>query len=72
MEMSGQLHAPASTTEIAPSTHWIGCLVGPRAGVDAVEKRNILPSREWNWGRLARSYTDWATDFLVYKEYTKN
>jgi hypothetical protein len=30
---------PPPPGESAPGTHW----VGPRAGVDAVEKRNILP-----------------------------
>jgi hypothetical protein len=29
--------------ERAPSTHWMGGWVGPRAGVDATEKRKILP-----------------------------
>jgi hypothetical protein len=29
--------------EGANSTHWIGGWVGPRAGLDAVEKRNLLP-----------------------------
>jgi hypothetical protein len=30
----------------SPSTRWIGVWVGPRAGLDAVEKRKILePSR---------------------------
>jgi hypothetical protein len=27
----------------APGTHWIGGWVGPRTGLDFVEKRNILP-----------------------------
>jgi hypothetical protein len=39
-KMSGQLHVlPA----LPPSTHWIEDLVGPRAGLEAVEKRKILP-----------------------------
>jgi hypothetical protein len=29
--------------ERAPGTHWIGVWVGPRTGLDVVEKRNILP-----------------------------
>jgi hypothetical protein len=29
--------------EIAPSTHWIGGWVDPRAGLDSVKKRKILP-----------------------------
>jgi hypothetical protein len=28
--------------------------VGPRAGLNAVEKRKIVPCREWNPGRPAR------------------
>jgi hypothetical protein len=28
--------------EIAPGTYWIGGWVGPRASLDAVEKKNIL------------------------------
>jgi hypothetical protein len=28
--------------ERAPGTHWIGCWVDPRAGLDNVEKRKIL------------------------------
>jgi hypothetical protein len=36
--------------EIAPRTHWIEGWVGPRAGLDAVEKRKILPCRELNLG----------------------
>jgi hypothetical protein len=36
-------------TERAPGTHWIEDLVGPRAGLDATEKRKIpSPRREWN------------------------
>jgi hypothetical protein len=29
--------------EEAPGTHWIGGWVGPRAGLDALDKRKILP-----------------------------
>jgi hypothetical protein len=39
------------TSERGPGTHWIGGWVGPRAGLDAVEKRKILPCREQNPGR---------------------
>jgi hypothetical protein len=41
MVVSGQLHAQAALIPGKyPSTHWIGSLVGPRAGVDAVVKTN--------------------------------
>jgi hypothetical protein len=39
MEESGQLHAPATLP--AGKETPIGGWVGPRAGVDAVEKRNL-------------------------------
>jgi hypothetical protein len=68
MEVSGQLHAPAalSPKERAPSTHWIGGWVGPRAVLDAVVKRKIIsPCRESNPRTpivqlVAQRYTDWA------------
>jgi hypothetical protein len=37
MEVSGELHAHG--------TRWIGGWVGPRAGLDAVEKRDICSGR---------------------------
>jgi hypothetical protein len=39
MEVSGHLHAPVII--LPPGKHWIGGWVGPRAGLDAVEKRRI-------------------------------
>jgi hypothetical protein len=51
MEVSGQLHVPAALPrgERAPGTHWIGDWVGPRAVLDAEEKRKIpSPHRESN------------------------
>jgi hypothetical protein len=44
MEVSSELHAPAALPpgERAPGTHWIGVLVGPKAGLDNVEKRKFL------------------------------
>jgi hypothetical protein len=41
--------------EIAPGSHWIGGWVGPRTGLDAVEKRKILYCQEPNPGRRDRS-----------------
>jgi hypothetical protein len=45
MEESGQLHAPAALPpgkEPSPGIHWVGGLVGPRAGLNTMEKRKIL------------------------------
>jgi hypothetical protein len=44
--------------ERAPGTHWIGGWVGPRAGLDAVQKRKILHFRESNPSRRSRRYPD--------------
>jgi hypothetical protein len=57
MEVSGQLHARAVLPpgERAPNTHWLGGWVGPRAGLDVVEKTKILHCREANPGHPARS-----------------
>jgi hypothetical protein len=40
---------------LSPGIHWIGDWVSPRAGLDAVEKREILHCRESNLGRPAHS-----------------
>jgi hypothetical protein len=37
--VSGQLHDPAA---LPPRTHWVGVWVGPRTGLDHVEKRKFL------------------------------
>jgi hypothetical protein len=44
MEVSGQLQATAALLprKRAPNTHWRGGWVGPRAGLDAVDKRKNL------------------------------
>jgi hypothetical protein len=52
MEVSGQFHAPAT---LPPSTRWIGGWVGPRVGLNAVEKRKILHCQELNPSRVACS-----------------
>jgi hypothetical protein len=48
--------------EIAPGTHWIGWLVGPKAGLDVVKKKKICPCWESNPAvqSLISRYTDWA------------
>jgi hypothetical protein len=45
MEESGQLHVPADlpSEKEPPCTHWIGGWVGSSVGLEAVEKRKILP-----------------------------
>jgi hypothetical protein len=45
LEMSGQLHAPGHFTpgERAHGTHLTGGWVGPRAGLDDMEKWKFLP-----------------------------
>jgi hypothetical protein len=50
MEVSGQIHTPAALSpgEIAPGTLWIGGCEGPRAGLEAVEKRRTYRCRESN------------------------
>jgi hypothetical protein len=55
MEMSCQLQAPAALPhgERDPGTHLTGGWVGPRADLDDMENRQILPCRESNPGRPA-------------------
>jgi hypothetical protein len=57
--MNGQLHAPAVFPgEKAPGNHWVVGWVGPRAGLDDVEKRKFLTLRGLeirSLGRPARS-----------------
>ena len=47
MEVSGQLHATAaSSPEKKTGTHWIGLWMGPRFGLDVLEKRKSLTPAE--------------------------
>jgi hypothetical protein len=59
MDVSGQLHTPAALNpgEGVPGTHRIGTWVGPRASLDAVEKRKFLHCRE-----LSQSIFPYQTD----------
>jgi hypothetical protein len=42
LETSDQLHAPAALSQGKnPGSHWIGGWVGPRDGLDVLEKRII-------------------------------
>jgi hypothetical protein len=40
LEVSGHIHGPAALPpqKRAAGTHWLGSWVGPRAGLDAMEK----------------------------------
>jgi hypothetical protein len=62
MEVSGQLHAPTALPPLKqpPGTHWIGW-VGPRVGLDAVEK-----------GKILHCHVALEMEFLLYlfKQYT--
>jgi hypothetical protein len=43
MEVGGQLHASATLPAVKNiGTHWIGGWVGPRAGLDGLEKRKCV------------------------------
>jgi len=58
MEVTGQLHAPATLPpgERAPLTHWIGDWMGPRAGLDAMMRgKKTLLCQELNFGRPSHS-----------------
>jgi hypothetical protein len=60
MEKSAQLHDPAALPprKGPPGTRWIGGWVGPRVGLDDVEKRKILHCRESTPDLPARRYID--------------
>jgi hypothetical protein len=65
--VSGQLHAPAlfTTDEKAPGTRCIGGWVGPRIGLDDIEKRLFLPHRNSNSDSsvlkpVASRYSSWS------------
>jgi hypothetical protein len=68
MEVIGQLHAPAAlpSGKELPVTYCIGGWVGPRAGLDAVEKREILHCRESYLGRRARNQSLYRLN--IYKD----
>jgi len=70
-EVSGQLHTAALYPRGKISgTHWIGCWVGPRAGLDMVEKtKGPCPIRESNLGRPASSLVTILTPVCVLLPY---
>jgi len=65
MEMSGQLQAPVALfPNRKPGTHWIGGLVGPRAGLDSGEEKKSLyySCQELNPSRPVRSLVTILTE----------
>jgi hypothetical protein len=69
LELSGQLRAPTALPPggKAPGTHWIGGWVGPRDGLDDVEKRKFLtlPRLELRpFGRSARRQSLYRLSYL--------
>jgi hypothetical protein len=58
MEVSGHTYAPVALPpgKRASGTHWIGSWVGLRAGLYAMERRNLTPALQ----SVARRYTDRA------------
>lgn len=54
-----------SSREIAPSLHLIGSWVGPRDGLNAVERRKILPCWESNLGHLAHNLLLYWLSYLI-------
>jgi hypothetical protein len=66
MEVNGQLHIPHAYLQgKVPDINWIGGWMGPRAGLDAVEKRKSLATA-WNPGRLARSPSLYRVNYVIF------
>jgi hypothetical protein len=66
MEVSGQLHAPATLLpgKSPPGTLWVGGWVGPRASLAAVKKRKILTLPGVKPSRPARSPSLYRLNYL--------
>jgi hypothetical protein len=69
MEVSEQLHGLVAFPpgESASATLCVGGLVGPRAALDVIEKRKILPFlgiETPTFQPITRRYTYWATPAL--------
>jgi hypothetical protein len=63
MELSGQLHAQAtSPSGRNPSTHWIGRWVGPRTGLTAVARKKDPSPRRKSSHSPARSLVTALTE----------
>jgi hypothetical protein len=62
--MSGLLNAPAALPPgKTPGIHWIGGWVGPRAGLDDMERRKPLPVAKPT--ALSRVQTNMNYDWLI-------
>jgi hypothetical protein len=74
--MSGQFHHPTALPwERAPGTHWIGGWVGPRAGLDVVEKKKLLtlPGLELRpLGRPVRSQSLYRLRYASSKDWFRH
>jgi hypothetical protein len=70
MEAIGQPHTPAALPLGGkPDTHWIGGWAGPRAGLDAVAKREItllyLPGIEPRSNCMIESFNNTSENILT-------
>jgi hypothetical protein len=65
-EWSALRSSHCNSRERVPGHHWIGCWVGPRAGLDAVAKRKISSLfRESNSGHVARNLVTVLTELSL-------
>jgi hypothetical protein len=53
-EWSTSHHGPFTPEEVASGTHWIGGWVGPKTGLDDMERRKILPLLRFELRPLSR------------------
>jgi hypothetical protein len=63
--LDGSRWAASRPSPLTPGTPWIGGTVGPRIGLDAMEKRKIFPCRESNPGRPACSLVAIPTELQL-------
>jgi hypothetical protein len=77
--VSGQLHAPAALPpgKGPPGTHWIRDWVGPRAGLDGMERRKFLTQPGFNSDPsvvqpVASRYTDYAIPAHITSSFRDN
>jgi hypothetical protein len=68
--VSGQFHALTALppAKEPPGTHWMGGCVGPRAGLEDMEKRQFLILLGLELQRLGRPAWEKYRNFLILKE----